>query len=67
VVLYLIDFLAIGWPSMRAIAWISPFEYYPALSILHGDAPAFRNVAILLTSAIVLAAIGYWRFERRDL
>jgi hypothetical protein len=26
----LIDFLAIAWPRMRAIAWISPFDYYPA-------------------------------------
>jgi hypothetical protein len=67
VVLYLVDFLSIGWPSMRAIAWISPFHYYPALSILHGDAPEWRNLAILLTSAVLLAAVGYWRFERRDL
>jgi ABC-type transport system involved in multi-copper enzyme maturation permease subunit len=67
VVLYLVDFLAIGWPVMRSISWISPFRYYPALAIIAGDAPAWRNVAILLSSAAALAAIGYWRFERRDL
>ena len=67
VVLYLIDFLAIGWPPIRAIAWISPFHYYPALSILAGTAPEWHNLAILMSASTVLCAIGYWRFTRRDL
>ena len=67
VVLYLVDFLSIGWPMMRSIAWISPFHYYPALSIIAGDAPAIRNLSILLSAALALSAIGYWRFQRRDL
>jgi ABC-type transport system involved in multi-copper enzyme maturation permease subunit len=67
VVLYLVDFLAIGWPPMRAIAWISPFHYYPALSILAGTAPPWRNLGILLSTSVILCAIGYWRFNRRDL
>jgi putative exporter of polyketide antibiotics len=67
VVLYLVDFLAIGWPPMRTIAWLSPFHYYPALSILAGTAPAWRNLGILMSVATVLCAIGYWRFIRRDL
>jgi ABC-type transport system involved in multi-copper enzyme maturation permease subunit len=67
VVLYLIDFLSIGWPFMRTVAWISPFRYYPALSIIAGDAPAWRNLIILVSTATVLAAVAYWRFERRDL
>jgi ABC-2 type transport system permease protein len=67
VVLYLIDFLAIGWPLMRSIAWLSPFHYYPALSVVAGDAPMVRNVSILLTAAGLFALLGYWRFARRDL
>lgn len=67
VMLYLLDFLSIGWPMMRTLTWISPFAYYPALSIIAGEAPAARNLAILFSSAAVLCAIGYWRFERRDL
>ncbi len=67
VALYLIDFLAIGWPPLRSIAWMSPFHYYPALSILTGDAPAWRNLGILMSATLVFSIIGYWRFGRRDL
>src|SRR5262245_1494202 len=56
VVLYLLDFLAIGWPVVRQIAWISPFRYYPALAIVAGDSPLARNVAILLGAGAVAAA-----------
>jgi ABC-type transport system involved in multi-copper enzyme maturation permease subunit len=65
--MYLLDFLAIGWRPMRLVDWISPFHYYPALSILAGDAPPWRNVGILLSAAAGFTAIGYWRFSRRDL
>lgn len=67
VVMYLFDFLSIGWPMMRAVSWISPFHYYPALSILAGTAPAFSNIGILLSASSVLCAVAYWRFNRRDL
>jgi ABC-2 type transport system permease protein len=67
VLMYLVDFVAIGWPPLRPIAWISPFHYYPALSILSGDAPAWRNLVVLLSAATGLSAVGYWRFSRRDL
>ena len=67
VLMYLLDFVAIGWPPLRSIAWISPFHYYPALSILSEDAPAWRNLVILLSAATALSAVGYWRFNRRDL
>jgi ABC-type transport system involved in multi-copper enzyme maturation permease subunit len=65
--LYLVDFLSIGWPTMRTVSWLSPFRYYPALSIIAGDAPAWRNIIILLTCAAFFCGVGYWRFERRDL
>jgi ABC-type transport system involved in multi-copper enzyme maturation permease subunit len=67
VLMYLVDFLAIGWPPLRSIAWISPFHYYPALSIVAGDAPAWRNLAVLLAAAAGFSALGYRRFSRRDL
>ncbi len=67
VVLYLLDFLALGWRPVRAVAWISPFHYYPALSIVAGASPLGRNVAILFGAAAVLAACAYWCFGRRDL
>ncbi|HSC29181.1 MAG TPA: ABC transporter permease subunit [Vicinamibacterales bacterium] len=67
VVLYLVDFLAIGWPFMRAISWISPYHYYPALPILAGEPLAWQNVGVLLAASAALYAIAYWRFSRRDL
>jgi ABC-type transport system involved in multi-copper enzyme maturation permease subunit len=67
VVLYSLDFLAIGWPPMRSIAWLSPFHYYPALDVLAGDAPMARNLGILFSSAAVMTAGAYWQFHRRDL
>ena len=67
VIAYLIDFLSIGWPMMRSVAWISPFHYYPALSIVAGDAPVVRNLTILVTSTAVFVAAAYLRFQRRDL
>jgi ABC-type transport system involved in multi-copper enzyme maturation permease subunit len=67
VVCYLIDFLAIGWRPMRSIVWISPFHYYPALSIVAGDAQSSRDVGILLSAAAVFSGAAYWVFQRRDL
>ena len=67
VVMYMIDFLAIGWRPMRLIAWISPFHYYPALSIVAGDAPMAYDLTVLLAAATVFIALAYWQFQRRDL
>ena len=67
VIVYMMDFLAIGWPLMRTISWLSPFHYYPALSIVAGEATQWINLAILLGASAVLCAIAYVRFERRDL
>ena len=67
VVLYLVDFLAIGWRPMRAVAWLSPFHYYPALSIIAGDAPVARNLVVLFSAAAVFIVVAYWQFQRRDL
>jgi ABC-type transport system involved in multi-copper enzyme maturation permease subunit len=52
---------------MRAIAWISPFDYDPAIPIMAGTAPAWSNLVVLWTATVVFVAVAYWRFERRDL
>jgi ABC-2 type transport system permease protein len=67
VMLYLLDFLTIGWPLIRPLSWVSPFHYYPAIAIVAGTAPLFVNVAVLLTASLVFVVIAYWRFNRRDL
>jgi ABC-type transport system involved in multi-copper enzyme maturation permease subunit len=65
--LYLTDLVAMSWAPARLLARLSPFHYYPAVSILAGTAPRWSNLAILLSATAVFAAIGYWRFARRDL
>ena len=67
VVSYIVDFLALGWTPIRTISWLSPFSYYPALSILAGDAPMTRNITVLVVSSAILTAAAYWQFQRRDL
>ena len=67
VVLYLVDFLAIGWPVMRSIAWISPFHYYPALDIVAGDPLNVSDITILLMATAIFSTAAYWRFTHRDL
>jgi ABC-type transport system involved in multi-copper enzyme maturation permease subunit len=67
VVMYWIDFLAIAWPRMRALAWISPFDYYPGIPILGGTAPVWRNLLVLWSVTVLLWVVAYWRFQRRDL
>ena len=64
---YLIDFLAIAWRPIRTIAWISPFYYYPPLSIIAGDAPMGRDLSVLVAASSVFIALAYWQFQRRDL
>jgi hypothetical protein len=67
VVAYNVDFIALGWKPMEVVAWISPFHYFPALSVLAGDASTGRNLAILFAASASLAASAYWQFQRRDL
>ena len=67
VVTYMIDFLAIGWRPMRTISWMSPFYYYQPLSIIAGDAPIGRDLAVLAAASSMFIALAYWQFQRRDL
>lgn len=67
IVMYFLDFLSIAWPRAKTIARFSPFDYYPAIPILGGTAPVWRNLLILWTATAMFSLIAYWRFERRDL
>jgi len=67
VVLYNVDFIAMGWRPMQAVAWVSPYHYFPALSIILGDASTPRDIVILFGAAAILSAGAYWQFQRRDL
>lgn len=64
---YLIDFLALGWPPARTLAWFFPFQYFPALLIVGGTAAPWRDLLVLGAATAGFVALAYWRFERRDL
>jgi ABC-type transport system involved in multi-copper enzyme maturation permease subunit len=66
-VLYLIDFLSLGWRPMRVFAWASPFHYYRALAIVAGDPMMWRDLGVLFGCGAGFVAAAYWRFSRRDL
>lgn len=67
VVMYLVDFLAIGWRPMKQISWLSPFHYYPALAIVAGEAPTARDLTVLVSTAAAFTLVAYLQFQRRDL
>jgi ABC-type transport system involved in multi-copper enzyme maturation permease subunit len=67
VLAYLLDFLALGWPLMARVSWLSPYAYYHAMYIAQGTANEPREYAILFGAAGLLAAAAYLRFQRRDL
>jgi ABC-type transport system involved in multi-copper enzyme maturation permease subunit len=67
VVMYNVDFIALGWRPMELVAWLSPFHYFPALSVITGDASTARDVAVLFGASALSSAAAYWQFERRDL
>jgi len=64
---YLVDFLALGWPVMRWVAYLSPYRYYHALAIASGTAREGRDYLVLFSAAIAFTVAAYWQFQRRDL
>jgi ABC-type transport system involved in multi-copper enzyme maturation permease subunit len=67
VLMYLLDFLSLGWPVMLSIDWLSPFYYFHGLAIAAGDAHEARDLIVLFGSGLGFTALAYWKFERRDL
>jgi beta-exotoxin I transport system permease protein len=67
VFLYLLQFGAAAWPPLRPFARISPFHYYEPMLTLLGTARPSGNIVGLLTATIVLLAVAYALYMRRDL
>jgi ABC-type transport system involved in multi-copper enzyme maturation permease subunit len=63
---YIVDFISRAWLPLRRIDWLSPFHYYPAVLILAGVAPPWRNLLVLTSATAAFATAAYWRFSRRD-
>jgi ABC-type transport system involved in multi-copper enzyme maturation permease subunit len=67
VVMYNVDFIAIGWRPMQTVAWLSPYHYFPALSVITAEVSTARNATILFSASALMSAAAYWSFARRDL
>jgi ABC-2 type transport system permease protein len=64
---YFVDYFAGVWEPLRAILFLSLFEYFaPAQTLVNGVADA-RSVGILLLTGIVALVAGLVVFSRRDL
>ncbi len=65
--LYLLQFGAAAWRTLRPVARISPFHYYEAMPTLLGFSQPWRNIAGLLIATAILFAIAQVLYSRRDL
>lgn len=64
---YFVDYFAGVWEPLRAILFLSLFEYFaPTQTLVNGVADA-RSVVILLLSGAIALAAGLIVFTRRDL
>jgi ABC-type transport system involved in multi-copper enzyme maturation permease subunit len=65
--LYFVNLLAASWKPARMAAVLSPFHYYEGTQIVAGMSNPARDLSLLLSTAIVLVGVSYWRFRTRDL
>jgi ABC-2 type transport system permease protein len=65
--LYLLNFVADAWATAAPLRPYSPFHYFPGLAVANGTAPVAHDLGVLASVTVALAAIAYWRFNRRDL
>jgi hypothetical protein len=64
---YFVDYFAGVWEPLRAILFLSLFEYFaPTPTLVNGVADT-RSVAILLLTGAAAFAAGLLLFSRRDL
>ncbi len=65
--LMLVDYLARFWKPARGAARLSPFHYYNPLDLVIGKPLPLGDIAVLLGTGTVTAALAYLVFARRDL
>jgi hypothetical protein len=65
--LFLLNFLAQFWDVAGAVKFLGVLDYYRPVEILAGGAWALRNMAILVSVAVVFWFAGGVWFARRDI
>jgi hypothetical protein len=64
---YLFDYIARVWTPAARFSWLSPFHYFSGMNLIAGDTSVWRDIRILLTTAVCGCVVAYVQFERRDL
>jgi ABC-type transport system involved in multi-copper enzyme maturation permease subunit len=67
VLLDLLNVVADAWSPAAGLRPLMPFHYFPGFAVANGAAPIARDLSVLGAGALVLVAVAYWKFERRDL
>ena len=67
VLLYLLQFAAAAWRTLRPLAIVSPFHYYEAMPTLLGSTSPLRNIVGLLMAAAGMFSAAQVLYGRRDL
>jgi ABC-2 type transport system permease protein len=65
--LFFVDFARSSWPALASLGPFTPFYYYNGMALLLGTSNPIRNLAVLLTTAVILSAWAHVAYARRDL
>jgi ABC-2 type transport system permease protein len=63
---FLIGSLAAGVDALKYVDYLSPFHYYNTSGVLETSFP-WGGAALLLGASVACAAVGYFRFIKRDI
>ncbi len=65
--LFLVDYVARIWKPATHVAWLSPFHYFDAMTMVTGGVLPAWHIEVLIGAAAAGIAAGFVLFSRRDL
>ncbi len=65
--LFLVDYVARIWKPATHVAWLSPFHYFDAMTMVMGGGLPVWHVEVLVGAGAAGVALAFVLFSRRDL